>query len=164
MVSVTSAESWSGVAAADTTRTPAGRSSSSRACTGSGSVPSGPAVAGSARPTVTRISPATPLGISSTDTARTAGSCRRPCRIAGAVPLLLASRATRARARSSSSVSSAAAADVGRSLVTVSIPATARCTTVSTPASTAGVVSSAARTRTSEVDSPASIVRDSAVS
>jgi hypothetical protein len=61
-------------------------------------------------------------------------------------PLLLASSAEPARARSSASLSSSLARVVGRSLTTVSRPAIARWTTVRTPASTGGVASAAPRT------------------
>ena len=80
------------------------------------------------------------------------------------MPLLATCRATLARARSSASVSSTAAAAVGRSLSTVSTPAIARCTTTSVCSGTAGVASVVARTRISHTDSPACMVRVSVVS
>ena len=80
-VSPTRAASVVVAAVPNSNRTPAGRSSSSLASTVAvGSVPV-------AVLTVTRSSPGTPLGNSSTVTSRTSGSASSPLRMADAVPL-----------------------------------------------------------------------------
>ena len=123
-----------------------------------------PSAGGSVRLREIRTSPGTPSGRSCTLTACTCGSASSPLVSAGSVPLAAVSRATRARARSSTSDSSWLEVVVGASLVTMSSPAMARWITRSTPAATTGVPSLAPRTRTSAVLSPASMVRVSVVS